>query len=143
MTKMPLPDVNVWLALIFDEHSRNPSARAWFDGITDEAACFCRITQQGFLRLANNPSFFPTSAVSAAVAWQLYDITLGDPRVAFVQEPAHLEIAWRAFTQAQSFFPKLWNDAYLAAFAQLGGYEIVTFDGGFAQYAGVAVTYLT
>jgi predicted nucleic acid-binding protein len=37
----------------------------------------------------------------------------------------------------------LWNDAYLAAFAQTGAYELVTFDKAISQYAGVAVTLLS
>jgi toxin-antitoxin system PIN domain toxin len=137
MTKMLLPDVNVWLALVFDAHLHHASARAWFDGVADETACFCRLTQQAFLRLSNNPSVFPSEAVSADVAWQLYDTTLGDPRVTFTHEPAGLENAWRAFTQGRSFSPKLWNDAYLAAFVQAGGYEVMTFDQGFAQVANL------
>jgi len=31
----------------------------------------------------------------------------------------------------------VWNDAYLAAFAQAAGLEIITFDQGFSQYDGV------
>jgi toxin-antitoxin system PIN domain toxin len=142
MKKMLLPDVNVWLALVFNAHVHHPLALAWFNSLTDETCHFCRLTQLGFLRLANNPKVFPNDAVSVAVAWQLYDTTLTDPRVSFAAEPAGLEAAWRQFTHGQQFSPKLWNDAYLAAFAQAGGHEVVTFDQGFAQYAGVALKLL-
>ncbi len=143
MTKLLLPDVNVWLALIFDAHVHHPAAQTWIDALTDgETACFCRSTQQGFLRLSNNPQVFPGDAVSTSAAWQLYDATLSDPRVAFVEEPSGLEIVWRQFTHGRQFTPKLWNDAYLAAFAQTGGHEVVTFDRGFAQYQNVRCTVL-
>ncbi len=140
---MLLPDVNVWLALVFDTHVHHPSALAWIDGLSDQIACFCRLSQQGFLRLANNPKVFPNDAVATTTAWELYDTTLSDPRVAFVEEPAGLELVWRRLTHGRPFTPKLWNDAYLAAFANVGGYKVVTFDQGFQQFTDVAVTVLT
>jgi predicted nucleic acid-binding protein len=43
-----------------------------------------------------------------------------------------------AFTRAgQTFSPKVWNDAYLAAFAKAANFELVTLDRGFAQYQHV------
>src|SRR3954469_17930456 len=72
--KMYLPDINVWLALTFDSHVHHPSAKMWFDGLTNNAFClFRRLTQQGFLRLATNPSVFGKDAVPLPKAWQLYD----------------------------------------------------------------------
>jgi toxin-antitoxin system PIN domain toxin len=142
MGKMLLPDINVWLALVFDAHVHHQSALEWMSSIKDEMACFCRLTQQGFLRLSNNPKVFPNDAVSTDDAWQLYDTTLSDPRVTFVDEPLALEAAWRPLTVGRQFSPKLWNDAYLLAFAEAGGYEIVTFDHGFTRYQGVRCTIL-
>jgi predicted nucleic acid-binding protein len=37
-------------------------------------------------------------------------------------------------TQATLPSTHVWNDAYLAAFAMAGNYEIATFDRGFAQF---------
>jgi uncharacterized protein len=142
MRKMLLPDVNVWLALVFDTHLHHRSAMAWINGITDETACFCRLTQQGFLRLSNNPKVFPNDAVTAAEAWRLYDTTVSDPRVTFADEPIGLEPAWRGLTEVRPFSPKLWNDAYLSAFAETGGFEVVTFDQGFSQFKGAPCTIL-
>lgn len=138
---MLLPDVNVWLALTFDSHVHHPKAKAWFDGLA-EVCFFCRLSQQGFLRLATNRRVFGTSAVTLPDAWQLYDMFLGDPRVAFAEEPAQLEQHWRFFTQSQSFSPHVWNDAYLAAFARAGKMELVTFDKALSQYQNVACTIL-
>ncbi len=140
---MLLPDVNVWLALVFSAHVHHPAALAWMNSLSGEISYFCRVTQMGFLRLANNPKVFPKDAVSAAVAWQLYDTTRSDPRVSYANEPPGLERAWRQFTQGQQFSPKLWNDAYLAAFALTGGYKLVTFDQALSQYSGVAVAILS
>ncbi len=133
---MFLPDVNVWLALAFDFHFHHAAAKAWYDS-SRESCCFCRWTQQGFLRLATNPAAFGERAVSLKEAWQLYDAMLSDPRVAFAEEPPGLEARWRASTQRRSFSPKVWSDAYLAAFAQAASFDGVTFDKGLRQYRGV------
>ena len=130
-----LPDVNVWLALSFRSHQHHPKANGWFTGPNAAASLiFCRLTQQGFLRLATNPKAMGAEAVTLRDAWRLYDRILEDPRVAFASEPAATERRWRDFTQALMFSPKVWNDAYIAAFAAAGGFEVVTFDQGFAQF---------
>src|SRR5262245_45691483 len=112
MRKTLLPDVNVWLALAFNAHVHHPLVLTFFNGLADELCFFCRMTQQGFLRLANNPKVFAADAVAVEAAWQLYDTILTDSRVAFAPEPAGLESAWRQFIRGQQFSPKLWNDAY-------------------------------
>jgi toxin-antitoxin system PIN domain toxin len=132
---MLLPDVNVWHALTFDAHVHHPVAKTWFDGLPNDAVCyFCRITQLGLLRLATNPSVFGKDALTLPEAWRKYDLFLSDPRISFVEEPADIEISWRTYTQSQAFSPKVWNDAYLAAFAVTAGLELVTFDKAFTQY---------
>jgi toxin-antitoxin system PIN domain toxin len=140
--KMLLPDVNVWLALTFDSHLHHVRSKTWFDGLTNERCYFCRSTQQGFLRLATNPKAFGADAVTMDEAWRLYGVFLGDVRIAYAEERAGLESIWRAYTAGQSFSPKLWNDAYLAAFAKSAGWEIITFDQAFSQYHGVTAVIL-
>jgi uncharacterized protein len=139
---MLLPDVNVWLALTFDSHVHHPAAKTWFDGLGDEVCFFCRLTQQGFLRLATNRSVFGMSAVTLPNAWQQYDTYMNDPRVSFAEEPPNLEQHWRIFTQKQSFSHRVWNDAYLAAFALAAGLNLVTFDRALSQYQNVTCTIL-
>src|SRR5438046_437488 len=103
MRKTLLPDINFWLALAFDPHVHHTAAKNWIDGLTDEVCYFCRVTQHGFLRLANNPKAFPADAVSLTTAWQLYDATLADARVSFADEPANLETVWRQYTHGNAF----------------------------------------
>src|SRR5207237_9301716 len=100
MPKTFLPDINVWLALTFDSHVHHPAAKTWFDALGNDANCFfCRLTQQGFLRLATNPSVFGKHAVTLPEAWQKHDFFLSDLRVPFATEPAGLESPRRGFTQ--------------------------------------------
>src|SRR4051812_47085561 len=104
MPKTFLPDINLWLALTFDSHVHHPTAKAWFDALSnDDSCCFCRLTQQGFLRLVTNPSAFGKDAVDLPTAWQKYDIFMSDPRVTFSEESAGLENDWRSFTQNKRF----------------------------------------
>jgi toxin-antitoxin system PIN domain toxin len=139
---MHLLDINVWLGLAFKRHKHHISAIAWFNSIGQTRCCFCRLTQMGFLRLASNPQAMGISAVTLQQAWQAYDALFADPRVGYVEEPAGIDPVWRSLTQHQSFSPKVWNDAYLAAFAQTVDFEVITFDQGFAQHQGVRCTIL-
>lgn len=81
-------------------------------------------------------------AVSLQDAWRLYDALVGDPRVTFSEEPVGLEPLWRNYTQGEAFSPKIWNDAYLVAFARAAPYELVTFDKGFKVYQDVTCSIL-
>jgi len=134
---MFLPDVNLWVAMSFRGHSHHTSAKTWFEQVAEGECSFCRLTQQGFLRLATNPSALGKEAVSLLQAWEKYDALLTDPRVVFSEEPAGIETHWRAYTRRRTFSPNLWSDAYLAAFAKAASLELVTFDKGFAQFKGL------
>jgi uncharacterized protein len=140
---MLLPDVNVWLALAFDGHTHHASAKSWFEGDSSGECWFCRFTQQGLLRLATSSSVVGRQAVTLVKAWGIYDAFLNDPRVRFAEEPDGLEANWRTYTHRQTRSPKLWNDAYLAAFAKAGEYEVVSFDKAFAQFKGIRCTILS
>lgn len=138
---MHLLDVNVWLALAFKRHVHHTSAVNWFR--TASAPCvFCRFTQAGLLRLASNPSVMGPAAVSLSDAWRAYDSLFADPNVVFADEPGGIEAVWRSNTQVMTFSPKVWNDAYLAAFAELAGFEVVTFDQGFTRYRSIRAVIL-
>ena len=139
---MLLPDVNVWLALVFDFHFHHRAAKTWYEA-SSERCFFCRWTQQGFLRLATNATVFQQEAMSLKQAWRAYDAILSDPRIAFMHEPSDLEVYWRAYTQRRSFSPSVWSDAYLAAFARAASFELVTFDKGFGHYKNLQCTILS
>lgn len=139
---MLLPDVNVWLALTFDSHVHHPAAKTWFEALSGEACLFCRITQQGFLRLATNSTIFGRHALTMRAAWQMYDVLQSDPCISYAEEPLHVEQHWRSLTSRSSHSPNMWTDAYLAAFAIAANCELVSFDKQLAQYAGVKCTVL-
>ena len=131
---MYLPDTNVWLALTFEAHSHHSSARSWFESIAEDIVAFCRLTQLGFLRLATNPAVFAKEALTLQDAWGCFDRFLKDSRIEFTLEPLGLEHFFRRFTSDSSYSPKLWNDAYLAAFSVTANAHLVSFDRAFQRY---------
>lgn len=144
---MILCDSNVWLALVIPAHAHHTIVRDWLGTVADAASVyFCRVTQQTFLRLLTNGSVvgaYGVQPLSNEQAWSYYQSILADDRIAFLhQEPAGLEDRWKQFTLRDSPSPKLWMDAYLAAFALAGGYRFVTIDKAFSQFDGLNVTLL-
>lgn len=137
---MHLADVNFWLALAFEAHTHHSRAVRWFDDLSPESCVMCRLTQNGLLRLATNQSVFGDEAVTMSQAWTLYDTLMADERISYFPEPHGLESFWREFAGGQSQSPKLWTDAYLAAFASASGMQVVTFYEGFRQFDGLKLT---
>jgi predicted nucleic acid-binding protein len=66
-----------------------------------------------------------------------------DERIAWSDEPNRLPEKWKELTSISRSSPKLWMDAYLAAFAITGKYRLVTTDQGFKQFKGLNLHLLT
>jgi len=63
---------------------------------------------------------------------------MDDDRIVFrVNEPAELEPLWKKLAVRGTASPKLWMDAYLAAFALAGRFQMVTTDVAFRQFRGL------
>lgn len=148
MAIVNLCDSNVWLALALSGHAHHALARDWLDSV-DEASkvLFCRATQQSFLRLLTNASVlapYGNPPLTNREAWQAYEALLTDYRIVFrAEEPAGLESRWKELARRNQASPKLWMDAYLAAFALAAGYRLVTTDAAFRQFAGLDLLLLT
>lgn len=138
---MKLIDSNVWLALTLNGHPRFEAAQSWFrKEPPHNHLLFCRATQITLLRLLTTSSIFkPFGDPPLAIreAWTVVDGYRSDARVGFADEPANLEAAWKRLTESDLASPKLWMDAYLAAFAMAGGYRLATFDRVFGQFEGL------
>lgn len=52
---MYLLDVNVLIALAWDDHVHHARAHAWFARLTSQTFTTCNVTQSGFLRVSLNP----------------------------------------------------------------------------------------
>jgi len=138
---MKLPDVNIWLALALSGHTHHQVARTWLDGEeTDASLCFCRATQQGLLRLLTTAevlSGYGNPPLTNREAWQVIESFMEDDRITFIHEPEGLEDTWKTLAIRDTNSPKLWMDAYLAAFALRAGLRIITSDKAFSQFQGL------
>jgi toxin-antitoxin system PIN domain toxin len=144
---MPLADSNVWLALALSKHEFHPASRRWLRRQSQrEAALFCRSTQQSFLRLLTTTAVsapYGIPALSNQAAWSVYEGFLADERIAWAEEPRGLEASWKKLGGGSKASPKLWMDAYLAAFAISGGHQLVTTDKAFKQFKGLDLLVLS
>jgi uncharacterized protein len=134
-----LPDVNVWIALVVAEHVGHEAASAWYRGPEWDLLVFSRVTQMGFLRLLTNQHIMGREAVDLKGAWEILDQVRHDKNIRFARETAGIEDRWRALCAAGTLGKNAWTDAYLAAFAEVSGFTIVTFDIGFERYGNAPV----
>ena len=133
-----LCDVSFLLPLCHGQHEHHLSARNHLEGVAASGELVvCRISQLGLLRLLSNPVVMGSRACATEQAWQVYDTMMSDDRFSFRDEPVGLETKLRELTQGFPFAPKLWQDAYLAAFAITARLGLVTFDSGFQKYKGM------
>ncbi len=138
---MLLPDSNVWLALLLSEHAFHPIAAAWLSGVPSRGRVLvCRATHQSVLRLLTTRAVmapYGATALSNSQALEVCDAILADKRIVWADEPAGLDARFRKWAGSRDAAPKLWMDAYLAAFAHSGGHRLVTIDRAFRQFVGL------
>jgi toxin-antitoxin system PIN domain toxin len=138
---MKLLDVNIWLALVLSKHTHHQAARAWLDGEQESASlCFCRVTQQGLVRLLTTAGVlagYGNPPLTNREAWDVIDGFMEDERFTFANEPQDMEETWKTLAIRDTHSPKLWMDAYLAAFALRSGFQMITTDKAFSQFSGL------
>src|SRR5271165_2166888 len=139
ISKIFLPDVNVWLALASRRHVHASVCGGWLNSIPSGEVVFCRVTQMGLLRLLTHESVMGSDVLSSRDAWRAYRTILADERIQFAPEPFSLEPDWRRMTSQDRPAPKIWTGAYLAAFARAGGMQLVTLDRAAAKMAPEAL----
>lgn len=140
---MELPDTNLWLALALSKHTHHSVAKAWLDGQeAPDSVLFCRSAQQSVLRLLTTTevmALYGIRPLSNAEAWSVYEAFIADDRIVFRDEPPGLLSIWKKLAARRTRSPKLWMDAYLAAFAIACGAQLVTIDKAFTQFPGLDV----
>jgi len=133
-----LLDSNVWLALTFSAHPHHSLANELFaEATTENPACFCRATQQSFLRLTTTPAIlhaYGAEGFTNQDAAKLIQTLTALPAVRTLEEPSGLESPWLQLARLPSASPKVWMDAYLAAFAIRHNAQLVTLDSDFLNF---------
>jgi toxin-antitoxin system PIN domain toxin len=139
-----IADVSWLLPLCYGNHEHHESALRWLEQLPDGSpVAICRLAQMGLLRLLSNPAVMGVDVCGTDAAWKINDRLLGDPRFAFAEEPRGLETVLRSLTKGFPYSPKLWQDAYLAAFAVASDLPLVTFDRGFQKFRSLKSIILT
>ena len=98
---------------------------------------FCRSTQLSFLRLASTPTLLKAYGATGLTNRDAL-IALGAlmrlPQVCERDEPPGTFALWQRIAARDSASPKLWMDAYLAAFAISGEVRLASLDHDFRNF---------
>jgi toxin-antitoxin system PIN domain toxin len=139
-----LCDVSFLLPLCHGQHEHHLPAKKHLETVSANGELVvCRNGQWGLLRLLSNPAVMQSGVCTTDQAWKVYDTMMSDDRFAFRREPPGMETQLRELTHGFTVSPKLWQDAYLAAFAVAAGLRVVTFDSGFRRFKGLDPLVLT
>lgn len=137
-----LPDVNVWLALVDENHVHHERALAyWCEQAAPEIA-FCRITMLALLRLSTHPKVL-SRPLRPDEAWSIYRGYRKDAGVGFIAETPEVDSRFMAMSTAVELPHHLWTDCYLAALATCLKCRIVSFDDDFKRFPDLYFLHLS
>jgi predicted nucleic acid-binding protein len=98
---------------------------------------FCQATEQSFVRLASTPAllrqYHNTGMTNADIVRILASLHALE-NISVANEPQQTRALWLKLAASSTASPKLWMDAYLAAFAIAANLRFVTFDTDFCQF---------
>ena len=112
-----LPDVNVWLALVDENHVHHERAIAYWCEQSAAEIAFCRVTALAFLRLSTHAKIL-SCPLSPKEAWDIYQRYRDEAEEGFIHS--------------------LWTDCYLAALASFRNCRVVSFDQDFHRFPKLA-----
>ena len=131
-----LLDTNVWIAFNFGSHPHSAHAIAFIESCTtDSPALFSRPVETSTLRLMSNPSiclaYNSPAMTNQQAAIVLKDWQSHDHINCLNAEPVNTRELWIELASIPTASPKVWMDAYLAAFAICAGHPFATLDTDF------------
>lgn len=123
---MYLLDVNVLIALAWDDHEHHARAHAWFGRLANESFATCNVTQSGFVRLSLNPKVVHCQ-IGVPDAFEKLESFTSLPQHNFCEDGALQKEspAWQSVTSHAQV-----TDTNLLLIAHRHGRKFVTFDGG-------------
>jgi toxin-antitoxin system PIN domain toxin len=137
-----LPDVNVWLALVDENHAHHEKAVAYWQGESGSEIAFCRVTMLAFLRLATHPKVL-SRALSPREAWDIYQLYRINFKVGFVFDSPEVDRDFMELSNLPGLPHHLWTDCYLAALAGFQKCRIVSFDQDFGRFSNTNFLHLS
>ena len=117
-----LLDVNVLMALLWENHEQHEQARRWLQGVTEFATC--PISQLGFARVSSHPML--GFSLSPEQAFSVLRRFLADPRHRFIADDLSCED--RVVLTERIPNSNAVTDHYLAALARQHGFALATLD---------------
>ena len=125
-----LPDVNVLLALAWDNHPHHDVAHTWFAREAADGWATCLFTQTAFLRLSLNPQIVGGS-LDCFAALDLLEKLTAHPLHRFIEvAPTITSGPFRALQRSISGYRQV-TDATLLHLARSHGLKLVTLDQSF------------
>jgi uncharacterized protein len=128
-----LLDINVWLALVDENHPHHQTSRDYWQNQSLPEIAFCRVTVLGFLRLSTHPKVL-SRPLAPVEAWDIYQRYRSEAEVAFLEDSSEIDAGFMSLSHAADFPHHLWTDSYLAAFARFRNCRIVSFDTDFKHF---------
>lgn len=122
-----LLDVNLLMALLWENHEQHGRARQWLRGVTEFSTC--PLGQLGFARVSSHPLL--GYGMTPEQAFSVLRRLLADPRHRFV--PDDLSCEDRVLLTERMPGPNSVTDHYLVALARQHGMTLATFDKPLAQ----------
>jgi uncharacterized protein len=147
-----LLDINVWFALVVENHAHHSIAKAYWEDVCEMLANeqasgsqaperklhFCRHSMLGMIRLLTQPKTMQGSPLAVHEAWSIYQRFRLLPEVAFIGEEAsglNMDRAIDQLLESQGQLPaRFWMDTYLASLSQSSGLRFVTLDHDFKRF---------
>lgn len=136
-----LPDANVWLALVDENHPHHERAVTWWQDQSLGQIAFCRVTSLAFLRLSTHPKVLSRQLTNHE-AWAIYQNYRTEAKVGFVDDSPEVDAGFLALSTRKDFIHRLWTDCYLAALARHRNCRVVTFDKDFSRFPDLALIHL-
>ena len=129
-------DANVLLPVLTEGHAHRDPAVEWWDACDDGDVGLCLPVRMAILRLLTNVRIMGSGTLRPTRAWDVVDQLIIDPRISLIEQtpPTHAR-HWHSNVLRREPSPDLWTDAWLAALAQAGDCEMVTFDRGFRSFS--------
>jgi toxin-antitoxin system PIN domain toxin len=122
-----LLDVNLLMALLWENHEHHAKARSWFKSVS--AFATCPVVQLGFARVSSHPLL--GYGMTPETAFGVLRRFLADPRHQFL--PDDLSCADRVVRTDLMAGANQITDRYLVALARQHGFSVATLDEPLAK----------
>lgn len=135
-----LVDTNVWIAAVFPPHPFHPPAMRLIDAASAmQPLIWCRMTELSFLRLVTTASVYRQfdvegGRVTNRAALAMFNNLRAMPHVVERAEPPGVAGLWHRMADVSSPSPRVWMDAYLAAWAIAADVPLATLDADFRVF---------